>query len=374
MVSLTATKRKEKESAPGRTRINGGQTVSSKRSRRKGVLSQKKKEEAISFEDCARIYLRQREGELAQNTLQRYKASLERAAPFFGKYRLSDINPYTVKEYFVLLQTENYNAKTGGKLSYNTVTGDFQSLNTFFEHAVESGWIEHNPFERVKPPRRSKDTPQKEVKALSEEEVREIIRCLEREPLQWRALIRFLIDSGCRIGEAIGLKWTDVNFSTGEVRIVRNAQSCKGSGVYLTTPKSGKTRTIFLNPAPLAILEEWRESQAELFADEGIVPSGFCFTARNGGMMHPDSPTQYLRKTFGRKYGISGLHPHLFRHTMATLTIANGGDVVSVSKKLGHSSPSITLNVYSHANEEALRRANAVLARSIYGEEEEKIG
>ncbi len=374
MVSLTAPKNKAKDSPQNRIRPGNERIAASKRSRRKGMLSSKKKEEALTFEAYARIYLRQREGELAKNTLQRYKATLERAEPFFGKVRLSEIDPYSVKEYFVLLQTENYNAKTGGKLSHNTITGDFQSLNTFFEHAVESGWIEHNPIERVKPPRRPKDTPKREVKALSEEEVRQIIRCLDLEPLQWRALIRFLIDSGCRIGEAIGLKWTDVNFSTGEVRIERNAQSCKGSGVYITTPKSGRTRTIFLNPAPLAILEEWRRAQSELCTEEGITPSGFCFTARNGEMMHPDCPTQYLRKTFGRKYGIKGLHPHLFRHTMATLTIVNGGDVVSVSKKLGHSSPSITLNVYSHANEEALRRANEVLAKSIYGEEEVKIG
>ena len=52
---------------------------------------------------------------------------------------------------------------------------------------------------------------------------------------------------------------------------------------------------------------------------------------------------------------------------MATLSIANGADVVSVSKKLGHSNTSITLDVYSHANEEAQKRANEVLAQAIYG-------
>ena len=72
-------------------------------------------------------------------------------------------------------------------------------------------------------------------------------------------------------------------------------------------------------------------------------------------------------RIWGEKYDIDNFHPHKLRHSMATISIANGADVVSVSKKLGHSTPSITLDVYSHANEEAQRRANDVLAKAIYG-------
>ena len=82
-------------------------------------------------------------------------------------------------------------------------------------------------------------------------------------------------------------------------------------------------------------------------------------------MMNPQAPTSYLSR-FGEKYKLPGIHPHALRHTMATLSIANGADVVSVSEKLGHAEPSITLNVYSHANEEAQRRANEVLAEALY--------
>jgi len=81
-------------------------------------------------------------------------------------------------------------------------------------------------------------------------------------------------------------------------------------------------------------------------------------------MMNPQAPTAHLR-LFGKKYNLPGIHPHALRHTMATISIANGADVVSVSKKLGHSSPAITLDVYSHANEEAQRRANEALENAI---------
>jgi len=82
-------------------------------------------------------------------------------------------------------------------------------------------------------------------------------------------------------------------------------------------------------------------------------------------MMNPQAPTSYLHR-FGKKYGIEDIHPHKLRHTMATLSIANGADIKSVSDKLGHSDVSITLQVYTHANEEAQKRANEVLAEAIY--------
>ena len=82
-------------------------------------------------------------------------------------------------------------------------------------------------------------------------------------------------------------------------------------------------------------------------------------------MMNPQAPTSYLSR-FGKKYNLPGIHPHALRHTMATISIANRADIVSISEKLGHSEPSITLNVYSHANEEAQRRANEALAQAIY--------
>ncbi len=71
-------------------------------------------------------------------------------------------------------------------------------------------------------------------------------------------------------------------------------------------------------------------------------------------------------RRFGEKYGIEDIHPHKLRHTMATLSIANGADIKSISDKLGHSTVAITLSVYTHANEEAQRKANKALADAIY--------
>lgn len=60
------------------------------------------------------------------------------------------------------------------------------------------------------------------------------------------------------------------------------------------------------------------------------------------------------------------MHPHALRHTMATISIANGADIVSVSEKLGHSETSVTLDVYSHVNKQAQMRANQALSQALY--------
>lgn len=82
-------------------------------------------------------------------------------------------------------------------------------------------------------------------------------------------------------------------------------------------------------------------------------------------MLNPQAPTAYMKK-LGKKCGIETLHPHALRHTMASLSIANGADIVSISQKLGHSEVSTTLNIYAHENEEAKERASQVLNNVLY--------
>ena len=81
--------------------------------------------------------------------------------------------------------------------------------------------------------------------------------------------------------------------------------------------------------------------------------------------MKPGAFSAYLQR-FGKRYNLPDIHPHTLRHTMASLSLIEGADMVSVSKKLGHCDPSVTMRIYAHSNEEAQRRANAILAEAIY--------
>lgn len=308
-----------------------------------------------------------RAGEKAPGTINNYRIMLDRVNPVLGSYRLEELTRSIMREYVEQLFTEGRDERTGEPLAYATKNRLFQHLSVFLNCAVEDGFIEVSPMLGVKKPKRPKSEQPTERKAFTAEEVQQIRAALDREPLMWKALVIFMLDSGCRRGEAVALQWDSVDFKTGQVTISRNAQYTAGKGCYVTAPKNGKTRSFYLNPQALSVMREWRQQQALFLMGNGLSRSGYCFTREDGQMLNPQTVTGYFTR-FGRKYNISGFHPHALRHTMATLSIANGADIVSVSAKLGHSSPDITLNVYSHANEEAQRKANDLLAQQIYRE------
>ena len=325
---------------------------------------QAEQERKPTFTRNIEMYIKEKAA-FAPGTLENYRTALQRAAAVFGEMKMEDITNLTVKQYINDLQANGKNQFNGKPLAHKTILKHYIVLHALFENAVENEVIEVSPMQKMKRPKPRKDETPKEPVVYTESEVQYIYKCLDNEPLKWKALVMFAIDSGCRRGEIIGLKWSEIDFKTGKVNICRNAQYTAGKGTYISTPKNHKNRVIYLNRPVLTVLAEWKRQQALLHFGQGIPQSEFCFTQDNGKMMNPQAPTAYLNR-FGKKYNLPGIHPHALRHTMASLSIANGADIVSVSEKLGHAEPSITLNVYSHANEEAQRRANEALAQAIY--------
>ena len=326
---------------------------------------QAEEERKPTFNRYVEIFMNEKAATFAPGTLENYRNVLRKASAVFGDMKMEDIDFLKVKQYIIDLQNNGTNDFNGKPLAHKTIIKHYIVLHALFENAVENEILQFSPMQNMKRPKPRKDEIAKEAIVYTESEIQNIIECLNQEPLKWKALIMFAIDSGCRRGEIIGLKWEEIDFKTGKVNICRNAQYTSGKGTYISTPKNGKSRVIYLNTPALKVLAEWKRKQAFLHFAQGLPNNGFCFTQDNGEMMNPQAPTSYLTR-FGKKYNLPGIHPHALRHTMATISIVNGADIVSISKKLGHSNTSITLDVYSHANEEAQQRANDVLAEAIY--------
>lgn len=318
-----------------------------------------------TFKKYVEILLEEMAVTNAAGTLENYDYVLRRAGPIFNDYKMEDITPAMIKKYIVDFQANGRNHFTGELVGHKTVLKHFIILHRIFASAVENDVIQVSPMEKLKRPKPRKDEVQKEAQVYTEEEARYIISCLDRESLMWKALVMFMIDSGCRRGEVVGLMWDAVNLKTGEVKIFRNAQYTAGKGTYITTTKNRKNRVLYLNPAVISVMKEWKLAQMKYMLAQGYPMEGFCFTRENGKVLNPQAPTSYLAR-FGKKYGVENLHPHALRHTMATISIANGADIVSVSEKLGHSETSVTLDVYSHVNKQAQKRANQVLSQALY--------
>ncbi len=276
--------------------------------------------------------------------------------PALGDFLMADITPAMIAKLLLDFQKSGYAHASAVKL-YNI-------LNGLFQMAFLDDTLSTNPMLKVKrpTPRKDEKAPGEAEKAYTVQQLRYILKCLEGEPLKWQTYITLVADTGIRRGEACALEWADVDWEAASVTICRNAQYTPQAGVYITTPKNGKSRTVDVGPDVLKLLKQLQMVQVR----KAI--SRYVFTQENSPeVMNPQSPTHYFRK-FGEKYGIEDFHPHKLRHTSASLAITNGADVVSVSERLGHSDTAVTLRMYAHANEESIRRAGQAVRDALKAE------
>lgn len=315
-----------------------------------------------TFNEYVEIFLHEKAATLSATTVHSYRQSLKPPAAVFGDLKMESIDFLMVKQFITDLQTGKGRKKP---LKHGTIVTYYTTLHTLFESAVENEVIKENPMQRMKKPKARKDEIKVEALSYDVEEITYIQGCLDNEPPKWKAIVSLLIDTGCRRGELSGLKWGEIDLKSGVVNICRNVQYSKEKGVYITTPKSHQSRVIVLTPQALRILKEWKQRQTLEFFGRGVSVNGFCFTDENGGLLNPNTITWYVRD-FGKRYNLPGLHPHTFRHSHASIAIRNGIDPVTVSKKLGHCNPSVTLNIYSHANEEAQRKEAEQMEQILY--------
>jgi integrase len=160
--------------------------------------------------------------------------------------------------------------------------------------------------------------------------------------------------TGMRRGEALALRWEDVDLDAGSVRVAR-AVSDVGSGPSYDAPKNGEARTVHAPQAVRRALREWRKVQAQdqlaagpAWVGVGPESGALVFTMPDG---RPVAPS-YASKAFARAVSSTGaptLTLHGLRHTAATLLLRDGASVHLVARMLGHKDPTITLQVYSHA-------------------------
>lgn len=290
---------------------------------------------------------------ISENSRSSFQGMLEKwVYPALGDLKLPDITPANISALLLSMQAQ-------GK-AHATVVKCYTILNSLFKMAFLSDTIPKNPMHKVERPKPRKDESRHdEVEAYTVDEVRHILACLDKEPLKWRVLVRLLIDTGIRRGECCGLQWKDVDFQGNSVTISGNLCYTPQKGVYLDTPKNGRSRTVNVDPDIMSLLRALRSEQAA----QAI--SSYVFTQDGSPEpMHPQSPTRYMKK-FSQRYNVPDLHPHKLRHTFASIAITSGADVASVSEKLGHSDKAVTLRMYTHADQESIKRASQIFRDAL---------
>jgi len=293
----------------------------------------------------------------SENTRSSYQMNLEKwIFPSLGDLKMPDITAADIDAVLVGMQAQ--------KKAHSTVIKIYTILCGIFKKAYKADIIDRNPMDKVDRPRARKDEVSSSAPdAYDVAMIRRIVSCLSNEPLKWRTFVHLLIDSGMRRGECCGLQWSDVDFEHNTITIQRSLGYTPKKGVYLDTTKNSRAHTIDIAPHVIELLKELRIAQSQ----KAI--SKFVFTQDGKpDPIHPQSPTRYLKR-FEKKYGIPDFHPHKLRHSFASIAITHKADVASVSEKLGHSDSAVTLRMYTHANQESIKRAGDTFRNAISQDE-----
>lgn len=264
-----------------------------------------------------------------------------------------------IAAYFGKDIAELFTAQEDKCLSNNTILYYHRVLSSVFSTAVQWQIIFSNPCERVKPPK----VKRKEARYLDEYEAAELLKALDGEPFKYVAMIQLLLYTGLRRSELMGLEWQDIDFLNRCIHVSRNSLYLSDKGLYEGNTKTeSSNRVIKLPDNAVQLLKEYRQYQDSIIQEMGTAwqGTGRLFTTKDGKPMHPDTLSGWFHEFVKRK-GLPDVSVHSLRHTHATLMIAAGVNIKTVSSRLGHASVTTTGNIYTHAIKSADEAAAEVI-------------
>lgn len=263
-----------------------------------------------------------------------------------------------------LFQVEENKASLAPK----TVLEHHRLISTILHQAEKEMLVTYNAAARATPPKVERGR----ANYYQPNEMDQILDALESAPLKWKTITYLMIDTGCRRGEIMGLKWESIDMDTGVIMVENALLYTKSKGTYNGPTKTGRVRALKLAPQCMDLINKWKEAQLELKEKCGDrwEENGYVFTRDDGRTMNPESITAWLRK-FSEEQNLPHINPHAFRHTAASTMIANGVDIVTAANELGHANATTTANIYAH--QIALAKAKAAEARAGVFSDRDKV-
>ena len=289
-----------------------------------------------------------KENELRPRTLEKYRRAVEcYINPRLGDKKISFITTNDVQKMYVDIKENGRISgvdKCGTSLSDSVVRGVHMILHQALDTAVKQRLISRNPTKGTTIPKKSRG----DLKVLNKEELDRFLAEVDKDEI-WRDFFYTELTTGLRRGEICGLKWSDFHEKNGTLTIQRSASAKSGGGVEIgeTKTETGK-RIIYLPESTVKMLKK-RKKQA---LTEWIFPNPY----RPEDPMLPNSAYHKLKKIL-KSAGLPSIRFHDLRHTFATHALTSGVDAKTLSKILGHTNASFTLDTYTHVTSDMQERA-----------------
>ena len=300
----------------------------------------------------------------------------------FGKKKLNTISTLEIQTII--------NKKYREGRSVQTLKRYVCAINSIFRYAYKMSIVNVNPCDRLDLP---VDKNKKEVLCFDADQIVEFLNLLDEEYVDhysehdrvlgnksyhvpaydevhyinnmWKAFFYMSVATGMRRGELLALKWTDIDFDNNKVSVTKAVTLTKQDGPIIKEPKTISGRRVLTLPEVcIPYLVDWYAEERDyyfahkdIWAQEGIedYEDNFIFIQKDGRVMHPTTPSNKFREILVRhneradeEHQLPLINLHTLRHSAASILIESGVDLLTVSKRMGHSKISTTLDIYTH--------------------------
>lgn len=278
-----------------------------------------------------------------KTTYTRNEQLSKRVYQRFGAIDVTAITRSDIQAFLNDLNKDGVSERNGKPLAHKTRKHYLTYLSDVFRYCVEEELLIESPCHNIKVAPDKYDES-KDDNQYSMEDAKQLMKLINDEaPLKYKCFFNLAFTSGMRRSEMIGLEWRDIDFKTGVINIRRVGNYTSATGKYTDTTKTKNSKRCVIVPKfMIDILAEYKqENQFDR-----------VFVQQNGDPMHSNTPYNWLER-FCKSHNIQFHGIHKFRHLYASILINSGLDVATVSRCLGHSQISTTLNIYAHAFNEA---------------------
>jgi integrase len=289
-------------------------------------------------------------------TFQRYESQLRRhILPAIGNMQLSKLTPQHMQALYAKLLQNG--------LAPQMVRLVHAMLHKAFDYAVRVGWLTRNVCDIVSLPRVEKY----EARSLTLEQVQQFLLAAKGHRVE--ALWILVLVTGMRRGEILGLKWSDINFSTGVVSVQRSLVDVKG-GILESRPKSSKGyRSILLPSFAVEALRVHKERQISMRESAIQWQDGDYVFCTSHGTPFAAANLRTMFKALLQRAGLPDIRFHDLRHSVATLLLSIGTHPKVVQELLGHGQIGMTMDTYSHVmptlQRDTMARLDDLLGNSL---------
>ncbi|UYO37482.1 site-specific integrase [Rhodopseudomonas palustris] len=257
--------------------------------------------------------------------------------PRIGSTKLQKLRPVHLTELYGALQRE-------AGLAPRTIGHVHRTLHRALGQGVTWDLLTSNVASRVAPPR----VPQEEIQILTAAEIKAFLHQARNRPIYPIAALG--LATGMRRGELLALRWQDIDLDRAKITVARSLEQTK-AGLRFKEPKTKRgRRTITLPPSAVTDIRAHWKVQQELRLALGAgkaPPEALVFSGIDGEPRRPNAVTKEWERTV-KAAGATHATFHSLRHTHASHLIAAGVDILTISRRLGHASPTTTLTVYGH--------------------------